>query len=147
MAKSHSIPDLEDYRRRIRAAGLRGTPARAQVLRCVEQAATPLTHGEVADVLAARGVDKATVYRNLTDLTEAGLLGRTELGDHVWRFEPRGAGRQHAADHPHFVCTDCGQVSCLGDVKVDVSPAPGSKKSIIGSLTEILFKGKCGRCV
>jgi Fur family ferric uptake transcriptional regulator len=33
----------------------------------------PKTHAEVADDLADRDFDRATIYRNLTELTEAGL--------------------------------------------------------------------------
>jgi hypothetical protein len=29
----------------------------------------------------------------------------------------------------------------------DSSPTPACKKSVIGELTEVLLKGRCGRCV
>ena len=102
-------------RDRIRAAGMRSTVPRVAVLERLEEAGTPVSHAEIYEGLAARGFDRATVYRNLIDLTEAGLLSRTDLGDHVWRFELRSerAGRgDEPSGHPHFVCTDCGE-SCL----------------------------------
>ena len=51
-----------------------------------------------------KGIDKATAFRNLNDMTDAGLLRRTELGDHVWRFELRrqdGAGGHEESGTPH----------------------------------------------
>ena len=122
----------------------------------------PKTHAEVCDALADRGFDKATIYRNLTELTEAGILVRVELGDHVWRFELRradGAGG-HEESHPHFVCTSCGEVSCLDDVTVEITPkeetpapqpAAGPRHdrkrvSEIPRVTEVLLKGRCGNC-
>jgi Fur family ferric uptake transcriptional regulator len=37
---------------------------------------------------------------------------RTQLGDNVWRFELLHTTAQHGL-HAHFVCTECGRVSCL----------------------------------
>jgi len=42
---------------------------------------------EVFAELQAEGWDRATLYRNLVDMTDAGLLRRVDLGDHVWRYE------------------------------------------------------------
>ena len=147
MSKSTSIARRDELRDRLRGAGLRSTLARIAVLEQLDSAPGPLSHAELADVLVPMGFDRATVYRNLIDLTEAGLVSRTELGDHLWRFETRRAGQDHAAQHPHFVCVDCGEVSCLADINFDISPSPGSKRSVIGELTEVLLKGRCGRCM
>lgn len=132
----------------------------------------PKTHAEVCDALADRGFDKATIYRNLTELTEAAILARVELGDHVWRFELRGkdGAGHHEESHPHFVCTSCGEVSCLDDVTVEITPktaTPGpagedgplthpqlaaggqpqrTRVSEIPRVTEVLLKGRCGNC-
>jgi Fur family transcriptional regulator, ferric uptake regulator len=145
--RSSSQVNRDELRHRLRAAGLRTTTARLAVLEQLDAAASPVTHAELADVLAPEGFDRATIYRNLIDLSEAGLVSRTELGDHLWRFETRREGRDHAAHHPHFVCVTCGEVSCLADINVDISPSPGSKRSVIGELTEVLLKGRCERCV
>lgn len=152
--------------------GLRCTAARLTVLQHIVDHAGPKTHAEVSDALAHKGFDRATIYRNLTELTEAGILARVELGDHVWRFELRGkdAAGRHEETHPHFVCTSCGEVSCLDDVTVaitpkDKPPAGRGKKtsgpvaktgsprrgrksvSDLPRVTEVLLKGRCGNCV
>lgn len=133
----------------LRQARLRCTPARVAVLEHIMAVGGPRTHAEVADALADRGFDRATIYRNLTELTEAKIFSRVELGDHVWRFEMRHGG---VAEHPHFLCTSCGEVSCLDDVKVAITPkkrpaaAAKKEKRDIGAVTEVLLKGQCGRC-
>lgn len=137
---------VADLRARIRSTGLRSTPARLAVLQALEQQSTPVTHADLAAELVPQGFDKATVYRNLIDLTDAGMLSRSELGDHVWRFELRGDADAHTSEHPHFLCLDCGEVSCLSEVNVAISPLPGKKSTAIGRVTEILLKGHCGRC-
>lgn len=139
-------PTLAELRTQIRTAGLRSTSARIAVMQALEERTTPVTHAELAADLVPRGFDKATVYRNLIDLTEAGLVSRSELGDHVWRFELRREGAEHSGEHPHFLCVDCGEVSCLSAIDVSISPTPGTKSSRIGKVTEILLKGHCERC-
>lgn len=149
---------FEAARARLREMGLRCTAARMAVLDHVMTATGPKTHAEVAEALADRGFDRATIYRNLTELTEAKILSRVELGDHVWRFElKRGHDHAPGEDHPHFLCTSCGEVSCLDDVNVAITPKatapkkPGGKKSpgkkpVIRLVNEVLLKGQCGNC-
>ena len=137
-------PKTEELRQTIREAGLRATPARVATLELLHRAASPLTHADVAEHLAERGIDKATAYRNLNDMTDAGLLRRTELGDHVWRFEPIGEGAHEQADHPHFVCVNCGSVSCLNEIKLTKKSLSTSKQ--FGEITEILLRGHCKNC-
>ena len=141
----------------VRAAGLRCTAARLAVLEHLVSARGPRTHAEVATALADRGFDRATIYRNLTELTEARLVSRMELGDHVWRFELRRphAGGDRPGEHPHFVCESCGEVSCLEGVEVAISPKPRAGRAAggrpragrrIGSVREVLLKGQCPEC-
>ena len=119
--------------------------ARVHVLERLHTATTPLSHAELAAELAPQGFDKATIYRNLVELAEVGILNRVELGDHVWRFELKQPAGEHTAEHPHFVCVDCGEVSCLPGVSVNVST--GTNQSHIGEVTQVLLKGRCDRCV
>ena len=143
--KRSSDSRLDQLRGRIRGAGLRCTAARLSVLEYLVTVRGPKTHAEVSDDLADRGFDRATIYRNLTEFTEVGLVSRVELGDHVWRFElKRGQSKgPHAKEHPHFLCTSCGEVSCLDDVNVAISP---KRSSGIRAVTEVLLKGQCGKC-
>lgn len=139
--------DLDDLRARIRAAGLRVTAPRVAVLRSLIDAAAPQSHGELAERLASEGWDRATIYRNLTDLTEAGLARRTDLGDHVWRFELQAEGKAHSAgSHPHFLCNECGDVVCLPDESVQVSAARGAPRALRKKGVEIQIRGRCDRC-
>jgi Fur family ferric uptake transcriptional regulator len=141
-----SIASLDSLRGVIRDAGLRSTGPRVAVLEHLQTTKVPLSHGELVEALAGHGYDAATIYRNLIDLTRAGLLSRINLGDNVWRFELRGPNKALHPEHPHFVCTQCGEVTCLSQVRVKLTPAPGSTKSVVSSITEILIKGQCTRC-
>jgi len=135
-----------DLRDLIRAAGLRATPARIAVCAALQKAEAPLTHAEVAKLLDARGTDQTTVFRNLTDLAEVGLVRRLEVGDHLYRFEWSGSTETQSG-HAHFVCVDCGGVTCLPELP-PASPAPLKNlgKKLIRDVTEVLYKGHCTEC-
>ena len=142
-----SGPTVADLQAEIRGHGLRSTGPRVAVLAHLRKATSPLSHTEIHEALADRGYDRATIYRNLVDLAEAGLLVRSDLGDHVWRFERRDAGRAGVeAGHPHFVCIDCGEVSCLPEEAVKVRAASGAPRALRTSKVEVQIKGRCDDC-
>jgi Fur family transcriptional regulator, ferric uptake regulator len=137
----------------LRQAGLRGTAPRIAVLRFLERATAPLSHGEIDQALADLGFDRATIYRNLIDLADAGLVSRTDLGDHVWRFELRRREESHRAGqrtaragHPHFLCTRCGGVTCLPGGAVRLVASRGLPKALSSRAVEIQVKGHCDAC-
>src|SRR5438132_6944629 len=110
--------NLDELRAAVRARGLRATPSRLAVLEVLRASDAPRSHGDVAERLASQPWDRATIYRNLVDLAEAGLARRTDVGDHVWRFEARVPGSEHDTSHPHFVCIECGSVECLPEIEL-----------------------------
>jgi Fur family transcriptional regulator, ferric uptake regulator len=145
MSQGPSNYTTDELREMIRTTGLRCTTSRLTVLEKLIGAASPMSHAELSDILVPQGFDQATVYRNLTDLTEAGLLTRLDPGDHVWRFEFRREDAHQDGEHPHFYCTDCGTVSCLTDVAVKITAASPSSPGF-GKINEVFLKGRCERC-
>ena len=140
------VGDLASLAGTLRSAGLRRTGPRVAVLSRLSTADSPMTHGALADELAHLGFDRATIYRNLTDLAEAGLVSRTDLGDHVWRFELVGSAGRHAKVHPHLVCTECAQVSCLTEVEVKIVPVRGKVTRLRAKDLEVQLRGVCEKC-
>ena len=138
--------DRESFVAMIRGAGLRVTSSRIAVLSALRDAATPLSHADVAAQLEHLGVDRTTVYRNLIDLAEAGVLRRSDVG-HTWRFELAARDDHHdAGQHPHFVCTDCGKVACLPAGTVAVRPQRGVPGALRRGNLEIQLRGQCDGC-
>jgi Fur family ferric uptake transcriptional regulator len=144
--KTTSQPKLVEYQERLRAAGLRSTSPRVAVLRELESATSPLSHADLVEALGDEGYDRVTIYRNLTDLTEAGLVVRADLGDHVWRFELKREEKSHQGSHPHFTCTDCGAVTCLPSESVRLAHAKGAPKAVTARSVDIQLRGLCDRC-
>lgn len=67
-----------------------------------------------------------------------------QLRDRVWRFEVRQPGSHGSEQHPHFVCVDCGGVTCLSGIEFNNSSRKATEK--VGRVKEILLKGVCKSC-
>lgn len=138
----HSVDEL---RSALHDKGLRATPSRLAVLDVLRASDTAMSHGDVADRLAGQTWDRATIYRNLTDLAEAGLVRRTDVGDHVWRFEAVSDAHEAAA-HPHFVCTECGTVECLPEIELAVRTGRKPPRAVKQRQVEVQVRGLCDSC-
>ncbi len=88
-----------------------------------------MSHADIATALAPEGWDRATVYRNLIDLTQAGLLKRVDRGDHTWRFTLKERA-EHQAGQAFFVCDVSGDISPLPAGTVTVSAGRGAPKAL-----------------
>jgi Fur family ferric uptake transcriptional regulator len=139
--------DAQTLKSLFHSLGLRSTGARIAVYRTLANAEKPMTHAEVSEQMANAGFDNATIFRNLNDLTHAGLVVRSDLGDHVWRFELRGEGKQtHREQHPHFLCTDCGTIACLPDKAVSLHRIKGAPRALMTDSVVVQVQGLCDDC-
>jgi Fur family ferric uptake transcriptional regulator len=141
------VPSLAEVKDRIRSVGLRSTAARIAVIQHLQTIAAPQNHAEVAAALDSFGFDQSTIYRCLTELSEAGLLSRLDLGDSIRRFELLPAGAGSAIErHPHFMCVECGSIACLDEFNFFLAPTrPGDASP--GEIAEVLLKGRCSTCL
>lgn len=103
--------------RYMREHGFRWTIQR----RLIAQAAFSTHEHFSADELhdMCRGLDdsvsRATVYRTLSMLEEAGFIGSLDMGEGVKRFE-HVLGHAH---HDHMVCQDCGRIIEFHDEQLE----------------------------
>lgn len=134
-----------DMRQLLTKSGLRCTHARLEVLRILQNQRRPVTHAEAAKQLSSGDLDPVSVYRNLVKLASAGIVARIDFGDHLWRFELRRPGK--AKSHPHFLCVECGDVSCLPDSSLATTPAQRKQlAAVAGDVVDILVRGHCRQC-
>lgn len=146
MSSGRSRSSAQEHAALLRRSGLRKTAPRIAVLELLESATTPRTHGEITADMAGLGFDRATIYRNLIDLVEANLVSRSDLGDHVWRFELRRPEARHARQHSHFLCVDCGGVTCLPGGAVRLVSSRGLPRAVLSRDVEVQVKGRCDAC-
>ncbi len=133
----------EELKKILREAGLRSTAPRVAVLQLLQKSERPLSHGEVLETLGNDDWDQATLYRNLLKLEEAKLIRVASRAGGVTRYESVQPGEE-THHHPHFVCGDCGQVSCLpcDEVSLNVD----EKWRTLLAESELQFVGTCTTC-
>lgn len=131
---------VDEVRELLRSKELRATPARIAVIVYLQSCDHPMTHLEVTEQLVTAGYEKSTIFRALSDMTEAGLLRKMELGDHVWRFERIGDSAD-TSGHPHLLCVDCGNIQCLDDNQIELKASQS-----VGQIHDVLLKGRCRDC-
>ena len=89
-------------------------------------------------------MDKVTVYRILDRLEDSGILHSFMGKDGLKRYarsNDEDLSLNNTEIHPHFLCNECGNSSCL-PIKVSV---PSISDYLIESAEQLLI-GKCKDC-
>jgi Fe2+ or Zn2+ uptake regulation protein len=133
--------DAEVIKRSLEACGLRCTPQRFAVMAFLME---HTGHPTAADILeAVNRVDprssRATIYNNLSDLVEAGLVREVAVEGRAARFDVKGM------PHHHFICDRCGNVEDMEWYDVP-KPAPGTLGKRIVRDCELILRGLCAKC-
>jgi Fur family transcriptional regulator, ferric uptake regulator len=99
---------LARFERHLASRGLRLTSARRAILSAVLARAGHFPIEDLIADLKRRGIrgSKATVYRTLPMLTEAGIVQQAVITGDTRSYEA-AIGREH---HDHLVCLGCGRV-------------------------------------
>lgn len=109
--------DSEAFTEFLKRRGLKLTPQRRRI---VDRALTEPKHFSAEKLLAdLRREDpttsKATVYRTLALLTEAGLLDAVDF-ERGYKLYERAHGGDH---HDHLICTECDTIVEFHDEKIE----------------------------
>jgi len=98
----------ELLRRYLRDHNLPVTHQREAIAAAIFFSGAHLSVGDIERVLRERGVaaGKATVYRTLELLVNAGLVQEHDFGEGYKRYEPVAA----QSHHEHLICLNCGKV-------------------------------------
>ncbi|MDC5696027.1 transcriptional repressor [Intrasporangium calvum] len=144
---------------RLRELGERITPARNAVLTVVDaadRADEHLSAEQIGERVADRepSVHRATVYRTLTSLTDAGVLSHVHLGGSATVYHlaaahtsPAVVEPQDAHGHLHVQCSVCGRVQ---DAPVAVLDEAGRwLRDELGfelDTTHAALLGRCSAC-
>ncbi len=138
----------EDFKEILRDHGLRATAPRVAVMRELCDAGTPLSHTEVLARMGSVQWDPTTIYRNLVKLTEAGLTQVVSRAEGMARYALATDHGDHSHDHehPHFVCDDCGKVSCL-PISVTASADVDERWAASVQRAAVQLLGSCPDCI
>ena len=86
-------------------------------------------------------VSLATVYRNLNQLAEQGIIRKISALDDKVHFD------HNLESHYHFICIKCKKVYDVPyDVAQDLAKALREHTGLEAVATDVLFKGICNHC-
>lgn len=93
----------------IQSKGLRNTPQRNAIVEAIFSSDDHFTADELWDRIriTQSKSSRATVYRTISLLVEAGLLHEIDLGDDQKTYDPNFVD---SPAHNHLVCIDCGKI-------------------------------------
>ena len=133
----------EESKLLLRKSGLKSTMTRIAVLQQLWKEDRPVSHSDLVQTLKDVG-DQATIYRNLISFVEKGLARVASTVSGIVRYEPVREGEESHEVHPHFVCQDCGIVSCLPKSTVTTTVDPLWRERLHQS--QLQFVGTCQSC-
>jgi len=139
--ETEHLSDEGPLRKLLGELGLRVTAARVAVLDFILQSRRAVSHADVEAGLAARQIDRVTLYRTLDTLAEAGLLAKSIGSDRVARFVPIARGDH--SHHAHFSCDRCGRLYCLPAKPPKPAQLPAGFEA---STVELNVHGLCADC-
>lgn len=107
---------LDDF---IRRKNLRRTPQRDAIVRLAFSSNDHFTADELFERIRRTDArsSRATVYRTLSLLVEAGLLREIDLGGDQTIYDPNFLDRP---THNHLVCIDCGRIVEFEDSHIEL---------------------------
>ena len=127
----------------LKTAQLRVTQQRLDILKILLGAKTPLNREQITEMLGKNGPNKVTIYRILERLFNKGLVHKAFVGDRTWHYE---LAHNCTVDqcHPHFICNNCGKVTCLYDIHFPL--VEGLGENFIFQRQKIIIEGIGPEC-
>ena len=127
----------------LRQVGLKSTVTRIAVLQQLFLQKRPMSHSDFVQTLRQVG-DQATIYRTLISFVDKGVARIASTASGIVRYEPVMEGEAENVIHPHFVCQDCGIVTCLPVSSATATIDPSWKERL--QRAKLQFVGTCAEC-
>ncbi len=130
--------------RRLAAAGERVTSQRVRIAERLAAAGRQLTAAELYDRVRAEEptIGRATVFRTLDTLAEAGVVRRLEQEGHVYAYV--ACQPEH---HHHLSCTGCGRVEEIDEAYVrPIAERLSAERGFEIDDARLDFYGRCAHC-
>lgn len=122
---------------------MRTTKARTIIVSIINSAHTPLDAASILEQVQHRdsSVNRATVFRNLNSLTEAGEVKKVDFGEGKSRYEMAG---HH---HHHLICTECKSIEAVDICRAEkLVQDEADKKGFRVTSHQLEYFGLCSKC-
>lgn len=121
------------------------TGSRKKILELFLSSKGALAHGDIEKKTGEK-FDRVTVYRTLQVFLEKGIIHNIPTADNSVRYAlciSDCTEGQHHDNHVHFVCTECGNTTCLADVTVPLVKLP---VGFYATEYQMVVNGTCKEC-
>ena len=122
---------------------LKKTKSRIAILEILSQAKKPLSQEQIASRLGSKGPNKVTIYRILEQFLEEDIVHRAYTGGRTWFYE-LSHNCTDTQCHPHFTCTNCGDIHCLTSMNIQMAKNPYMGFKITHQ--QVRLEGLCPQC-
>lgn len=136
---------LKEFLNTLKKQGFRNTAGRTAILQVILKSRNPVTYENIRAILSQQKIsmDKSTVYRELSFLTQQGIINELNFKTGGARYEM--APHNH---HHHIVCVECNNVD---HVEVRENFLSQEKKISKDKKFKVLqhsldFYGVCNKC-
>ncbi|WNJ20822.1 Fur family transcriptional regulator [Pontibacter sp. G13] len=136
---------MEDLRQFLKHHALRFTPSRADMLQVLMQHSNAMSQREIESAMKGP-CDRVTIYRNLSSFLDKGIIHKVLDNEGVMKYaicSPQCSDGSHHHDHVHFKCLQCGDTTCVDEVKI---PAVALPEGYQLQEVNMLLQGLCPKC-
>ncbi|WP_422349950.1 Fur family transcriptional regulator [Flagellimonas sp.] len=121
--------------------GLKKTKLRLELVKHFKDAKHAQSYSDLKEIMG-EGVDKSTLYRNLSAFEEVGLIHGINDHSGITKYA-LGASPSAGQEHAHFVCESCETVYCVkGMTEIQMKVPSGFKAKNI----QTIIRGTCANC-
>ena len=139
---------LCDYVKLLKSAGIDPTQTRQQVLELIGKSTEPISAQEICDTLQKTvKVHRATIFRTLELLVQAGILERITSADHRSVFYDLAPNQNHRPK-PYFYCRYCNRLKTVEEssLQMDVPQLMGPFQGHVEQV-QVQVVGICPSCL
>lgn len=121
------------------------TGSRKKILELFLDSKGALAHGDIEKKTGEK-FDRVTVYRTLQIFLEKGIIHTIPTSDNSVRYalcQSDCSEGHHHDNHVHFVCSECGNTTCLPHVLIPEVKLPAG---FVPEESQMVVKGICQDC-
>ena len=135
----------EPLKKILKSANLKVTHLRLAVLDYLVHIGVPVSHADIQAYIP--DIDRVTLYRTLASFVETNIVHQVQGLDGAWRFCSHATDTDKTScpgNHPHFLCTSCGKMTCLHGQPMSKIDVPDGYE-VVGK--QFVAYGLCPECI
>ena len=130
----------KDYKAILKDAGFNATATKIKIIEIFTKSKSPISSNEL--MIEVENVDESTIFRNLKQFSNAGLLNEVDLNEGFKRYELTPINHHHH----HIKCNDCGRNDTIDLCELKAFSKQLKKIGYTNISHKFEFFGTCSSC-